>query len=244
MRHGRASILFDPGWLFLVAGLVLIASAVLVPASYDLWVMRTQLRHLDAQERENFARLEAYSRFVHDLETSEPQLVRRLAASQLNLVPRGETPVIMASSANQTPIQWVDATVQPVHANISPFPDSLLSRLTLGRKALWVVGAGAMCIFLGLLSAPIRMPVPEPPSLEGTGTAAAEFLGMGARRFALAGFGDASGQLPQAQRVQTMESMSSAVPGRRAGAEAGPRGRQDAHGLHGSHGSHDPHGAD
>ena len=77
----------------------------------------------------------------------------------------------------------------------APFPDSLLSRLTLGRKALWVVGAGAMCIFLGLLSAPIRMPVPEPPSLEGAGdaaaNAAARIMGLAngqARGVQLAGF--------------------------------------------------------
>ena len=61
--------------MFVIAGLVLVASAALVPATYDLWVMRTQLRHLDAQERENFSRLEAYSKFVTDLDSAEPQLV-------------------------------------------------------------------------------------------------------------------------------------------------------------------------
>ncbi|MFO0963551.1 MAG: hypothetical protein U0625_11700 [Phycisphaerales bacterium] len=224
MRHGRASVLFDPGWLFLVAGLVLVASAVLVPASYDLWVMRTQMRHLDARETENYRRLEAYSRFVHDLESAEPQLVRRLAASQLNLVPRGETPLAVASSARQTPIQWVDATVQPVQPVVAPFPDSLLSRLTLGRKALWVAGAGAMCIFLGLLSAPIRMPVPEPPSLEGAGdaaaNAAARIMGLAngqARGVQLAGF-DA-------------ETTSSAIAGRRMGVEAPHESNGQAHGA-------------
>ena len=133
MREGRASILFDPGWLFLVAGLVLVASSVLVPASYDLWVMRTQLRHLDAQERENFNRLEAYGRFVQSLDSNDPQLVRRLAAAQLNLVPAGETPLIRQSTVNRTPTEWVDMTVAPVRASVVPFRDSLLSRLTLGR---------------------------------------------------------------------------------------------------------------
>ncbi|MFM8872820.1 MAG: hypothetical protein ACKOJI_05625, partial [Phycisphaerales bacterium] len=111
MRGFRASVLFDPGWLFVVAGLVLVASAALVPATYDLWVMRTQLKHLEAQELENDRRLAAYSRFVNDLDRVDPQLVRRLAASQLNLVPEGERPMIVASTVARTPAEWVEASV-------------------------------------------------------------------------------------------------------------------------------------
>ena len=205
MRNGRGSIFFDPGWMFLIAGLVLVASAALVPATYDLWVMRTQLRHLDAQERENFSRLEAYSKFVSALDAAEPQLVRRLAASQLNLVPRGERPLIVAGSAKRNPIEWVDDTVAPVRAVIVPFPDSLLSRLTLGRKALWIAGAGVMCIFLGLLSAPRRL-TGRAPSL------------------ALAGIGSAhSSGHP--------ESLSSATPLVRLGHEAPHENDSAAHGA-------------
>lgn len=162
MASDRRSLLFDPGWLFLVAGLVLVASAVLVPASYDLWVLQAQQRHLAAQEQENINRLQAYERFCADLRANDPQLVRRLAASQLNRIPKGETPLLLAGTANQTPLEWVDRSVAPVLASVPPFPDSLLSRLTLGRKALWVAGAGVMCMFLGLLLAPLRMALPQP----------------------------------------------------------------------------------
>jgi ABC-type sugar transport system permease subunit len=209
MREGRASILFDPGWMFLVAGLVLVVSSVLVPASYDLWVMRTQLRHLDAQERENFNRLEAYGRFVQSLDSNDPQLVRRLAAAQLNLVPSGETPLIRQSTANRTPTEWVDMTVAPVRASVVPFPDSLLSRLTLGRKALWVAGAGVMCMFLGLLSAPLRMGLPRPrvQPLYDVRERTAMFIGLRAPRVAFAGM---SGE------AETLPSVTSA---RRAGGD-------------------------
>ena len=224
MRNGRGSIFFDPGWMFVVAGLVLVASAALVPATYDLWVMRTQLRHLDAQERENFSRLEAYSKFVTDLDSAEPQLVRRLAASQLNLVPRGERPIIVAGSAKRNPIEWVDDTVAPVRAVILPFPDSLLSRLTLGRKALWIAGAGVMCIFLGLLSAPLRLLVPTTPTLEEAGAVASQLLAGRAPSLALAGIGSAhsSGQ---------PESLSSATPLVRLGHEAPHENESAAHGA-------------
>lgn len=193
MRLGRAAFLFDPGWLFVLAGLVLVASAALVPATYDLWVMRTQLRHLDAQERENGLRLDAYSKFVAALDAADPQLVRRLAASQLNLVPRGERPVIVAATAGQTPIEWADAAVPDVRATVDPFPDSLLSRLTLGRKALWIAGAGAMCIFLGLLSSPIRLRLSAAPIAEA-GESAVRALGIAPTPM-LAGIGMGAGAM-------------------------------------------------
>lgn len=213
--------------MFVIAGLVLVASAALVPATYDLWVMRTQLRHLDAQEHENFNRIDAYSRFIRDLDSAEPQLVRRLAASQLNLVPRGERPLIVARSARQTPIAWVDATVAPVRATVVPFPDSLLSRLTLGRKALWIAGAGVMCIFLGLLSAPLRLLVPTPPSLDEAGAAARDMLAGRSPALALAGGGATA-----LSAAAHPESMSSAV----ARVRLGERMPHDDDGH--------PHGAD
>lgn len=211
MRLPRAAILFDPGWMFLIAGLVLAAAATLVPATYDLWVMRAQLKHLEAREQENATRLVAYERFITDLAQADPQLVRRLAASQLNLVPRGERPMIVASTAQRPPLDWVESSVPAVRASVVPFPDSLLSRLTLGRKALWIAGAGAMCIFLGLLSAPLRMRLPSPPSLGDAGARAARALGVPAPAF-LATAGPA---LPAAQP----DSHASAVASVRIGTD-------------------------
>ena len=220
---GRAWLLFDPGWMFVIAGLVLVAAAALVPATYDVWVMRTQLRHLDAQERENAARIEAYERFVKDLDAAEPQLVRRLAAAQLNLFPRGERPVTVAASARQTPVQWVDATVQPVQAKVTPFPDSLLSRLTLGRKALWIAGAGVMSIFLGLLSAPLRLPVPRTPGLEEAHAAARDILAGRAPRLATAG--------PGASLAAHADSAPSAVASVRLGHDSPVEDGRFSHGA-------------
>lgn len=219
----RAAILVDPGWMFLIAGLVLVAAATLVPATYDLWVMRAQLKHLEAQERENATRLEAYGRFIADLAEADPQLVRRLAASQLNLVPRGERPMIVASTAQRPPLDWVESSVTPVRAAVVPFPDSLLSRLTLGRKALWIAGAGAMCIFLGLLSSPLRMRLPSRPSLEEAGSRAARALGVPAPAFMAAG----GPSLPAAQA----DSHSSAVAAVRIGADAPAEHDPQPHGA-------------
>jgi hypothetical protein len=102
----------------------------------------------------------------------------------------------------------VEASVAPVRAATVPFPDSLLSRLTLGRKSLWIGGAGVMCVFLGLLSAPIRMRMPQAPSLDVAGAAAARMLGAGAPAFAIAG---------GAAGTHGDDSAPSATPGVRLG---------------------------
>ena len=233
MRLGRPTVLFDPGWLFVVAGLVLVASSALVPATYDLWIMRTQLRHLEAEAQENDRRMAAYSSFIHDLDRADPQLVRRLAAAQLNLVPRGERAILVAGSARRNPVEWVDATVAPVVAQVVPFPDSLLSRLTLGRKSLWIAGAGAMCIFLGLLSAPLRLRVPSTAVLDDAAEAAGRML-RGAPAVAIAG-GAMDAAAPAASRravaEHAAESASSATPSVRLGADHPPETDAASHGA-------------
>jgi len=215
MPFGRPTVLFDPGWLFVVAGLVLVASSALVPATYDLWIMRTQLRHLEAESQENDRRMAAYSSFIHDLDRADPQLVRRLAAAQLNLVPSGERAILVARSAQRNPVEWVDATVPPVVAKVVPFPDSLLSRLTLGRKSLWIAGAGAMCIFLGLLSAPLRLRVPSTAVLDDAAEAAGRML-RGGPTVSVAG-GAAMTATAATAAMAVGETASSATPAVRIG---------------------------
>lgn len=131
--------------------------------------------------------------------------------------------MIVASSAQRPPLDWVEASVQPVQATVVPFPDSLLSRLTLGRKALWIAGAGAMCIFLGLLSAPLRMRLATRPSLKEAGVRAARALGVPAPAV-LAGAGPS---LP----VAHADSQSSAVPSVRIGGDALPEHDPAPHGA-------------
>jgi hypothetical protein len=108
-----------------------------------------------------------------------------------------------------------------------PFPDSLLSRLTLGRKALWIAGAGVMCIFLGLLSAPLRLFVPQAPTLQEAGEAAAQLFSAQSPQVAMAGFGGAAHQ----QATAHADTASSAVPTVRLGSDAPSETESHAHGA-------------
>lgn len=144
----------DPGWLFLVAGIALIVCAAVIPEAEKVHSMRGQLQSIRFAEQHNFARMEACSRFLDDLKAGDAGLVRRLAASQLNLMPRGETALLIATSIDATPSDWIEASVTPPVYEPEPYPDTLLARWTLGTQRLWVIGAGAFFIFLGVVFEP------------------------------------------------------------------------------------------
>ncbi len=152
----------DPGWLFLVAGIALIVCAAVIPEAEKVHVMRTQLQTIRFGQQHNFARMAACSKFLDDLKAGDQGLVRRLAASQLNLMPRGETALLIATSIDSTPSDWIEASVTPPIYDADPYPDTLLSRWTLGPQRLWVIAAGAFSVFLGLIFGPVAQTQEKP----------------------------------------------------------------------------------
>ena len=144
----------DPGWLFVVGGLVLCVAGILLPAQRDLDDLRRQRAELRHEETILQGRLAARGAFLHELDHHQPALIRRLAASQLNLVPRGEEPVLVSSSLNEDVISWVDATAQVTPIEEIHRANSMLSRLMNGRYRLWLLTAGVVSAFLGLLLDP------------------------------------------------------------------------------------------
>jgi hypothetical protein len=139
----------DPGWLFVAAGLAACAAGILAPARTDLDVSRRQLRRLLDEKAAGEARLAAHDAFLRQLDQRDPALLRRLAASQLNLVPADQSPLLMAPSARWSIPSWIEPRIAP-RAEALP-PPTMLSRLTAGRARLWFMGAGVLAVFAGLL---------------------------------------------------------------------------------------------
>ncbi len=145
----------DPGWLYLLAGMALLAATILIPAMDDLEDVQIERDRLMAVERHRGERIGKYRDYLDALDREEPSLVMALAASQLNLIPQGRT------IALQTP----DLLTAPQRASIFPtlepaplvLPErratgSLLERLTgsdLTRP--WLIAGGALCLMMGLL---------------------------------------------------------------------------------------------
>ena len=145
---------FGPGWLFVIAGLALCAAGILIPAQSDLQHLQNQRDQLLHEEAILSQRIEGRAQFLDQVERQDPALIKRLAASQLNLIPAQGTAVLLAPSVSAPMDEWVDATI-----NTQPIPNtatiqSTLSQLAQGRYRLWLLASGVVCAFAGLLLDP------------------------------------------------------------------------------------------
>src|SRR5688572_12626858 len=98
MRVTRPLFLFDPGWLFVLVGLIVCAAGVLLPAQADLHALEQQLAQLQSEEARAYQRLAAHADFIDQVENGDPSIIKRLAAAQLNVVPDGDKPLLLSST--------------------------------------------------------------------------------------------------------------------------------------------------
>ncbi len=150
---GRIWLTLDSGWLYLISGAVLIVSAVLIPAHDSLASVQYQRDIIAAKEQAALDELKSYSTFLDALQQEDPDLVRRLAAAQLNLIPDNASPVAMLGNELDASVDnWIRSSLPP--PRIVPAPavrDSYLRRMCTGQYRLWTIAAGAALIFWGLL---------------------------------------------------------------------------------------------
>ncbi len=151
MRFARPLFKIDPGWCFLIAGLTLLGLAVVIPEQAKVHQLRNQLAAMKRLETAGYGRMEAYVGFRDAIEGRDESLMRRLAASQLNLMPQGTTPVLVATSIDAPVTEWIDSTLPEVRYESEPFVDSLISRWLLGPWKLWLIGVGATSVLVGVL---------------------------------------------------------------------------------------------
>lgn len=157
---------FDPGWLFIVAGLTICAAGIILPAQQNLDGLQRQLEALRQEELRAIARLGAHAQFLDELDRLEPGLIKRLAAAQLNVVPEGDTPLLLASAPTSPLTDWIDSTVD---ADIRPppiRPVSLLGQMASGPRRLWMFAGGIMCVFVGVLLGPSPIRPAANPKLQ------------------------------------------------------------------------------
>lgn len=156
MNASRPLFDFDAGWLFIAAGLAILVAAIILPAQRQLHDLHEQVRTLQVEERTALERLRAHAAFRDLLEREDPALMARLAASQLNLIRRGDRLVLLASTSDAPLTDWIDATVKAGPVESRPHIDSRLMRLVTGDHRHWVVAAAFFCVFLGVMLGPVR----------------------------------------------------------------------------------------
>ncbi len=152
----RLAAIADPGWLFLIAGLVLVSAMVVLPAMRDLDHARYHRDSAAALEQYRLDRLERYTSFYSALEYNDELLLRRLASTQLNRQPVGTEFVVLPAHNDSADVfhQLEPAFVAPV----PPRPTgSFLERLAMsGSLRLWLIGLGGLFVVYGLMPAATR----------------------------------------------------------------------------------------
>jgi hypothetical protein len=153
----RAPISYlDPGWLYLLGGLGLLAATVLIPAMDDLAEARLQRERALAIERHQHTRVGHYQGYLGALEREEPSLVLALAASQLNQIPSNRSLVLEGPDTMSTSraTAAIFAALEPPALALPERtrPPSILQRWTTGDGSrTWLIAGGAVCLLLGLL---------------------------------------------------------------------------------------------
>lgn len=142
----------DAGWLYIISGLIVGAASVLIPAQEQLRHLETQRDELATREQHLAKRLHAHAVLLEDLDRAHPAMVRRLAAAQLNVMPRQWEPILLARETTAQVDRWVETAVPMTVARTQAADEqSLLSKLVQGPHRLWVMGAAVLCMFAGLV---------------------------------------------------------------------------------------------
>ena len=148
----------DPGWLFIVAGLGLLAPVVLIPAQNDLEEARFIRDRAKQLEQHRLERLERHEQFLTALDQQQPSLVMALAASQLNRIPGDRAPVggmpeQVRSNASVFPALEPPPTIPIERQTV----DSTLAKwATDDRTRLWMIAGGVLLVLVGLLPGSVR----------------------------------------------------------------------------------------
>ncbi|MCB9845923.1 MAG: hypothetical protein H6811_08070 [Phycisphaeraceae bacterium] len=141
--------LFDPGWLFVLAGMALVGTCVILPSQARLEEARWQRDRARALESHVQERIRRTQRTIDAIENGNEATIRSLAASQLNLIPVGtrawRDPEVPASP-------MADLEPEPPQYPPPPRLDTRLARWTDDpHTRLWLIGGGMLSILVGVL---------------------------------------------------------------------------------------------
>lgn len=149
-------MLFDPAWLFLLAGLALVSATVLVSAQTQLDEVRHQRDRVLAIEEHRQQRLDRYKEYLDALTQGQPALVESLAGSQLNQIPadRAAIPGTVREGASLEASIFPALEPPPLREPAQFETPSTLARLASNDATrIWLLAGGAVLILVGLLPA-------------------------------------------------------------------------------------------
>ena len=151
---------FDPGWPFVIAGLLILAAGILIPGHRELLELRGELVRQETREQVAFEQLRAYDEFLAGVRETDPEVIRRLAMAHLNKIPAGEESLLLTPGMNQTVGEWIESSIPDRTVVVPPYPDTVLARWALGPGRLWMLGVAVMLLFVGFVLGPSTPSIP------------------------------------------------------------------------------------
>ncbi|HAW95632.1 MAG TPA: hypothetical protein DCX60_05095 [Phycisphaerales bacterium] len=157
-REGRWLARFDHGWPWLLAGLLFMISAGVFPSEERLERERASVEILKAQRVQALQTVDAYETFLDGIDAGDETVIRRLAAAQLGLMPRGDELLERLTGLQEPPTRWIERSVVSERSTNSPpavgrpfVNDSILASILSGEGRVWLFGGAILAIFIGLL---------------------------------------------------------------------------------------------
>ncbi|MDG1838866.1 MAG: hypothetical protein P8I91_08710 [Phycisphaerales bacterium] len=146
----RLLAVLSPGWPFLLGGVLVVGAAMLLPAWRDVQSVRFERDQLAAQVDTASQRLAATYSIRESLRRDDAELKQRLIAWQHNRLPVGDI-ALAREIYTAGVLGWIDSTVPAVAEVAIPPVPTRLERLVSGPSRLWMLGAGVLMVFVGLV---------------------------------------------------------------------------------------------
>ncbi|HVZ33635.1 MAG TPA: hypothetical protein VG963_14485 [Polyangiaceae bacterium] len=152
----KALVGLDAGWLFLLVGIVTLATTIIIPAQEDLKQADWQRDKAVAVERHRHERVKRYGDYLAAVNRGDECVVLSLLATQLNKSPADRVPLDPPNDPSTTSAS-VFPGLEPEPFHEPPPPDagiqpSILQRWTTSdRDRVWLLAGGIMCTLIGLL---------------------------------------------------------------------------------------------
>jgi len=154
----RIAPIIDPGWLFLIAGIGILGSVILLPAFEEVSQARFKRDQVLTVEKHRDVRISRYEEFIDAVDSRDPTLIVSLAESQLNQIPIDRAAFTSTFPDPSKKTGDVDASIFP---SLEPDPlvlperEKVVSRLealtTNAASRPWLTLIGGVCVFVGLL---------------------------------------------------------------------------------------------
>lgn len=149
-RSPIASAVLTPlcRWAVFLAGVALFIAVALVPPSADLERIRAARDKTLAMEQHDLRRLANYQAMADALDRKDPDTLRLVLASELQLIPEGSTALVLPGQPDDPRLfELLEPAAPPRSIAPAPATPSALTRLAtdrVGRLALLVLAAAAV----------------------------------------------------------------------------------------------------